>query len=152
MKGGRASQKAGLRLMCKKWPFPESGHASLTKKPHLDTKTESCLGGRKCATSSLASSSVLQLGTLPTLLDQWRSTTSNRLVHKMSKGHHLQFRLHPLLFHNFKLFNIKAAMAHHPLIQKEADEPLSKGAIEPATGSVGFYSNVFVVLKCIGGL
>ena len=36
-----------------------------------------------------------------------------------------------MLFYNFKWFNIKAAMAHHPITKKEVDELLAKGAIEP---------------------
>ena len=32
------------------------------------------------------------------------------------------------------------------------DELLAKGAIEPPTGGVGFYSNIFVVPKHTGGL
>ena len=43
---------------------------------------------------------------------------------------------------------MKAATAHHPFIQKEEDELLGKGAIEPWTGGAGFYSTVFVVPKC----
>ena len=43
-------------------------------------------------------------------------------------------------------------MAHHPAIQKKGDELLSKGAIEPFTGGAGFYSNIFLVPKHIGGL
>ena len=44
---------------------------------------------------------------------------------------------------------MKAAAAHHPIIQKEVDELLSKGAIEPSSGGAGFYSSVFVVPKCM---
>ena len=44
------------------------------------------------------------------------------------------------------------AAAHHPVIQKEVDELLAKGAIEPSSGGAGFYSNVFVVPKHTGGL
>ena len=47
---------------------------------------------------------------------------------------------------------MKAAAAHHPIIQKEVDELLSKGAIEPSSGGAGFYSSQFVVPKCTGGL
>ena len=43
-------------------------------------------------TSSPSSSSVVQIGTLPNILDQWRSITSDRLVHNVVKGHHLQLR------------------------------------------------------------
>ena len=47
-------------------------------------------------TSSPLSSSVVQVGTLPQFLDQWRSSTFNRLVLNMMKGHHLQLRCHTL--------------------------------------------------------
>ena len=43
-------------------------------------------------------------------------------------------------------------MAHHYIIQKEVDELLAKGANGPLTGGAGFYSNVFVVPKCTGGI
>ena len=42
--------------------------------------------------------------------------------------------------------------AHHPVIQKEVDELLAKGAIEPSSGGAGFYSGVFVVATHTGGL
>ena len=63
----------------------------------------------------------------------------------MVKGHHLLLRSHSPLFCNFKWFSIKAAAAHHPIIQKEVDELLAMGAIEPLSGGAGVYSNVFVV-------
>ena len=66
--------------------------------------------------------------------DQWRSITSNRFVLNMVWGHHLQLRSHPPLFHNFQQFNVKVAAAHHLAIQKEVDELLDKGAIEPFFG------------------
>ena len=47
---------------------------------------------------------------------------------------------------------MKVAAAHHPIIQKEMDELLSKGAVEPSSGGAGFYSSVFVVPKHTGGL
>ena len=47
---------------------------------------------------------------------------------------------------------MKAAAAHHPIIQKQVDELLSKGATEPSSGGAGFYSSVFIVLKSTGGL
>ena len=56
----------------------------------------------------------------------------------MVRGHHLQLRCHPLLFCNFRWFNIKAAPSHHPTIQKEVDELLAKSAIEPSIGGAGF--------------
>ena len=70
----------------------------------------------------------------------------------MFQGHHLQLGSHPPLFHNFWQLNVKVAAAHHPIIQKEADELLSKGVIELSSGGAGFYSNMFVVPKCTGGL
>ena len=78
-------------------------------------------------------------------LDQWRSITSNRFVLNMVWSHHLQLRSHPPLFHNFQHFNVKVPAAHHPIIQKEVDELLAKGAIEPSPGGASFYSSVFVV-------
>ena len=83
--------------------------------------------------------------------DLWRNITSNRFVLNMVWGHHLQLRSHPPLFRDFWHFNVKAAAAHHPVIQKEVDELLAKGAIEPSSGGAGFYSSVFVVPKHTGG-
>ena len=70
----------------------------------------------------------------------------------MVHGHHLQLRSCPPLFCNFWQFNVKVAAVHHLIIQKKAEELLFKGAIEPSSGAAGFYSSVFVVSKCIGGL
>ena len=70
----------------------------------------------------------------------------------MAQGHHLQLRSCPPLFCNFWQLNVKAAAAHHPIIQKEVDELLTKGVIEPSSGDAGFHSNVFGVPKCTGGL
>ena len=67
-------------------------------------------------------------------------------------GHHLQLRFRPPLFCDFQHFNVKVAAAHHSVIQKEVDELLAKGAIEPSSGGAGFYSSMFVVPKCTGGL
>ena len=53
--------------------------------------------------------------------DQWRSLNFNRFMPNNIKGHHLQLRCHPPSFHNFTFFNIKASMAHYPLIEKEVD-------------------------------
>ena len=44
------------------------------------------------------------------------------------------------------------AAAHDPNIQKEVDEVLAKGVIKPSSGGAGFYSSVFVVPMCTGGL
>ena len=65
----------------------------------------------------------------------------------MVQGHHLQLRSCPPLFCNVWQFNVKAAAVHHPIIQKELDELLVKGVIEPSSGGAGFYSGVFVVPK-----
>ena len=83
-------------------------------------------------------------------LDQWRSITSNRFVLNMVQGHHLQLTSRPPLFHNFWHFNVKVPAAHHPVIQKEVDELLAKGAIEPSSGGARFYSSVFVDLSILG--
>ena len=60
----------------------------------------------------------------------------------MVKHHHLQLGCHPPLFHNFRQLFIKATQAHNPVIQKEVDELLAKGAIEPSIGDAGLH-------KCI---
>ena len=104
------------------------------------------------SSSSSSTSATFQVGMLFKFFDQWRSITSNRFVLNMFWGHHLQLRSHPPLFHDFQWFNVKAAAAHHPVIEKEVDELLFKGAIEPSSGGTGFYSSMFVVPKCTGGL
>ena len=104
------------------------------------------------SSSSSSTSAPFQVGMLFKFLDQWRSITSNRFVLNMVQGHHLQLRSRPPLFRNFRHFNVKVPAAHHPVIQKEVDELLAKGAIEPSSGGAGFYSSVFVVPKRTGGL
>ena len=104
------------------------------------------------SSSSSSSSATIQVGMHFKFFYQWRSITSNRFVLNMVWGHHLQHRSHPPLFHDFWHFNVKAAAAHHPVIQKEVDEHLAKGAIEPSSGGAGFYSSMFVVPKHTGGL
>ena len=104
------------------------------------------------SSSSSSTSATFQVGMLFRFLDQWRSITSNRFVLNMVWGNHLQLRSRPLLFHNFQHFNVKVPAAHHPIIQKEVDELLAMGAIEPSSGGAGFYSSVFVVPKHTGGL
>ena len=104
------------------------------------------------SSSSSSTSAPFQVGMLFKFLDQWRSITSNRFVLNMVQGHHLQLRSHPPLFRNFWHFNVKVPAAHHPVIQKEVDELLAKGPIEPSSGGAGFYSSVFVVPKHTGGL
>ena len=85
-------------------------------------------------------------------LGQWSSFTFSRFVFNTVKDHHRQLWCCPQLFHKFKQFNIKATMAHHPIIHNELDELLATGAIEPLTGIVGFYLNIFVIPKYAGGL
>ena len=104
------------------------------------------------SSSSSSTSAPFQAGMLFKFLDQWRSITSNMFVLNMVRGHHLQLRSHPPLFCNFRHFNVKVPAAHHPVIQKEVDELLAKGAIEPSSGGASFYSSVFVVPKHTGGL
>ena len=48
-------------------------------------------------TSLTTSSSVVQVGTLPKFLNQWKGITCNGFVLNMVKGH-LQFRSYPPLF------------------------------------------------------
>ena len=88
--------------------------------------------------SSSSTSAMFQVGMLFKFFDQWRSITSNSFVFNMVWGHHLQLRSHPPSFHDFQHFNVKAAAAHHPVIQKEVDELLAKGAIEPSSGGCWF--------------
>ena len=85
-------------------------------------------------------------------LDQWRSITSNRFVFNMVWGHHLQLRYCYPLFSNFWQFNVKVIVAHQPIIQKEVDELLAEGVIEPSSDGAGFYCSMFVVPKHTGGL
>ena len=100
------------------------------------------------SSASLSSSSaVFQVGMLFKFFDQWRTITLNRFVLNMVWGHYLQFQSCPPLFSNFWQFNDKVATTHHSIIQKEVDE-----AIEPSSGWTGFYSSMFVVPKCTGGL
>ena len=68
------------------------------------------------------------------------------------KGHHLQLRSQPPLFHKFKQLNIRPAAADHPIIQNKLDELLAKGAIKPSYGGAGFYSNACLVPNDTGGL
>ena len=83
------------------------------------------------------------------MFDQWKSITSKRFVLNMLWGHHLKLRSHPPLFCDFQQFNVKVAAPHHPVIQREVDELLAKGA---TAGGAGFYCSMFVVPKHTGGL
>ena len=80
----------------------------------------------------------MQTGNLLQLLDHWKSITSNSFVFNMVQSHHIHLRYHLLLFCNCIWFNIKAALAHHSITQKEVDELLGKDGIEPSTGSTVF--------------
>ena len=102
--------------------------------------------------SSSSTSAAFQVGMLFQIFDQWRSITSNRFVLNMVQGHHLQLRSHPPLFCDFQQFNVMVVAAHHPVIQREVDELLAKGAIEPSSGGACFYSSVFVMPKHTWGL
>ena len=84
--------------------------------------------------------------------DQWRSITCNMFVLNMVLSHCLQHWSCSLLFYDFQQFNVKAAAAHHPVIQREVDKLLAKGAIEPSSGGASFYCSMFMVPKHTGGL
>ena len=84
-------------------------------------------------------------------LIQWRNITSKRFVLDMVRGHQLQIWSCPPLFCNFQQFNVKAATTHDPIILKEVDELLAKGAIVPSSSGAGFYCSMFVVPKHTGG-
>ena len=100
--------------------------------------------------SSSSTSTSFQVGMLFKFFDQWRSITSNRFVLNMVQGHHLQLRSCLPLFHDFQHFNVKAAAAHHPVIQKEVDELLAKGAIEPSSGGADFNPACLWYLSVLG--
>ena len=103
----------------------------------------------KSTTLSPSSLSVVQVGTLPKFLEQWRGITSNRLclilliVTIFSLGATLNYSI---------IWKFKSAAGHHPITQEEVDELLAKGATEPLTGGAGFQSNAFVVPRCTGDL
>ena len=109
-------------------------------------------GPSTSSSSSSSTSAAFQVGMLFKFFDQWRSITSNRFVLNMLQDHHLQLISCPPLFRDFWHFNVKAAVAHHPVIQKEVEELLAKGAIEPSSGGTGFNSSIFVVPQHTGGL
>ena len=122
------------------------GSGFMAQKPHLETRSEGHQGGRKlvgvhlpvpltlrrrdtledsdsrCVTVNIFITIifiVVQVGALPKNLDQWKSLTFSRFVPNIVKEFDHQLRYHPLLFHNFIWFNIKATVGHHPFIQKE---------------------------------
>ena len=102
------------------------------------------------SSSSSSTSAPFQVGMLFKFFDQWRSITSNRFMLNMVRHHHLQLRSCPPLFCNFWHFNVKAAATHHPVIEKEVDELLAKGAIEPSSGCASFYSRCLWYLSILG--
>ena len=124
----------------------------LGERGAMEVGTSNVLESSVSSASLSSTSATFQVGMLFKFFDQCRSITSNRLVLNMVWGHHVQLRSCPPLFHNFWQFNVKAAATHHPVIQKEVDELLAKGAIEPSSGGAGFHSSVFVVPKHTGGL
>ena len=67
----------------------------------------------------------------------------------MVKDHHLQPRCFPPLFLNFRWFNIKGTPAQHSVIQKEMDELLAKGVIEPSSGEAGFTPTYLLFLSIL---
>ena len=99
----------------------------------------------------------MQVGTLSKNLDQWRSLTFNRFVVKIVLHHYLQVRYHHPLFHDLTLFNIKVAMAYHPLIQKKVGGLIVRDSIEPYMGGAGLYSSLsnfialctYLPLRCL---
>ena len=159
-------------------PVLGSGGASLAKRPQLEWGTETYPGGKKSAggvsansadarkkgpvgvsapdvSQFTASSSLSSFFRLVCFLIFWISGEALFLtslcliwfrVTIFSLGH-----APPLLCNCWQL-NEKVAATHLPIIQKEVDELLSKGVIEPCSGGAGFYSSVFVVPKCMGGL
>ena len=88
--------------------------------------------------SSPSSSSSVQAGIFLKFMDQWKSLLPIGLCL-------IWLRCCPLLFHSFRQFNIEATPAHYPIIQKDVNELLAKGAIEACTGGTGLCSNTFLV-------
>ena len=158
---------------------PGTSGASLPKRPHLESGNEVHLSGKKSVGGSVSTSSAetrrkvgipdvpessasspsssstsaaFQVGMFFKFFYQWRSITSNRFMLSKGWGHYLQLRSHPPLFCDFQQFNVKAVAAHHPVIQREVDELLAKGTTEPSSVGTGFYSSMFGVPKCTGGL
>ena len=66
----------------------------------------------------------------------------------MVKDHHLWLSYHPSLFHDFKCFIIKDALAHS-VIQKGVDELLAKHAIESSTGGASFTAMSLLFLNVL---
>ena len=152
VRGGRTRLRAGFHFSVQKQPVAESSGGCVGSRPYSDHGTESHQSGRKSSGAGASASvtdsqkkgshegwhfwcfavyiidfysSIMQADTLPHFVDQWGINTLSRSVLNMVRGHHLHVRAHP------HWFNIKTAPAHHPVIQKEVQELLAKGAIEP---------------------
>ena len=166
LRNARAKLKGGIRFNLQKQSVPECDGASLVKKPHLDAKSNYHQGGRKSAGG--VSTVQLILGRSKPwwmVFLRWYSLQPHHHhLHPLCRFVYfhrffisgvtllpiglcliwLQVTIFNLgatpLFHNFRWFNTKATMAHHPIIQKEVDEMLAKYSTEPSTGGVGFYS------------
>ena len=170
MRGARAKWKAGFMFTVQKGPVLVSNGLPLALKTYFTTRTERHQSGRKSAWAHLLVPLTLgRRGTMGAVflmcyslqLHQHYVHLLCRLVHFQKfwiKGEalpsvglyliwlqvpHLQLRWHTLFFHNFKLFNTKAAMAHHPIIQKDVDELLARDAIDPWMGGVSLYSYIY---------
>ena len=132
VRGGKARSKTSFQFNVQKWHLLESAGGSFAKKPILDTK--SCQGAKKSAVGASASpidsrkkgsykewyswcATVYNFITIAFICcADWYTSpisqsmekhTFNTFVHNMVKGYHIQLRCHPLLFHNFKWFNIE---------------------------------------------
>ena len=81
------------------------------------------------------SSSGLQVGMPPNILDQWRGIVFNRFVINMVKltTYNLGGSLHYSIVYSGLTLGLQ-----WPIIQKEVDELLAKGATELLTGCAGF--------------
>ena len=124
---------------------PGTSGASLPKRPHLESGNEACLSGKKSAGGSVSTSSAetrrrggMGVSTPDVPVSSASSASSSSTC--------------PPLFCDFWCFNVKSAAAHHPVIQKEVDELLAKGAIELSSGGAGCYYSMFVMPKHTGGL
>ena len=159
---------------------PGSSGASLAKRPHLESGNEAFPSGKKSPGGSVSTSSAdtrrkEAMGVSTHDVSQSSASSSSSAVFQVGMLFNflitgeallltgmclIWYRLTifslerscPPLFCNFWQFNVKVAAAHHPIIQKEVDELLSKEVIESSSGGAGFYSNMFVVPKHTGGL
>ena len=165
--GCQDQAKGWVRFNVQKWPVSQSAGASLALNPHFDTRTESHQSNRKSAQVCLpVLLSLRRRGAIDMVLFilstaynfiniiscagwytsktvyQWRSITSYRFILRWLKVTIFSLDASLCCSIIFKLFNIKAALAHHPIIQKEVDKLLAKGVIVTLTGGAGIYSTV----------